>query len=459
MAPINGVNTFDIGEVVDPQWLSQTILHESTLGPFWTRFLRENYVTSMGYESVPLVGDASKGMSSFSGAPIETFSEFEKGGLDKVNIPLKLRYRGEPRHGRAPLQGTGEGVDWLFREVQLWNSFKAFNIPVKGEVDHQILREKMASAIEDEVRPGASEWLMNHTEPNINWTLLTGYSSDLTPLRGEIEARNTGIVNFSHPNIFVAGHGRVAHGNEAATRPQGEGYETAFKAAVNTCMQASPSVTGMSTERLIAFRNDLTYLGVRPVKTKMGDMFCLALKPAQYTQLELEMGDRAFRDTMIQSMQSVPDSLKMNPFFGNAVAVYQQMILYINPMNFGIQTTAGGVAIAETSSAIGMPAFGPSGPWVGDHHVDATYDQNDCAIAVGFGAGFLSKAYGKRRMWFTVDQWDHEKNKELGMHWWCSYQRSDVFDPRNTLGYGVGAFGYNDTSALLVTNSPFGGSY
>ncbi|HOJ04110.1 MAG TPA: hypothetical protein PK916_08905 [Bacteroidota bacterium] len=450
-----GINSYEIGEIVDPQWLSDTILHESTIGAFWTKFLRQNYVTDMAFESVPPVGNVDKEKVTFSGAPIEVFAEFKKGGLDKINVPVKRRYRGLPRHGRSQLQGTGEGVEWLFRSVFLWNSKKAFNIPVEGGVDGQILRDSMQKAIENEVRPAAAEWLRDYTEGNINWTLLTGYSAELTTLRGEVDARNTGLTNYSHPNIFVAGHGRVLHGSDANSRPGGAGYETNLVAAANTCLQGGPTANGLSTSRLIAFRNDLFRLGTRPVRTRMGDVYCLVTKESAYNQLELEMGDRAFRETMLLSL---PPELKNNPFFGNAVAVYQQMVIYINPGLFGMQTNNGYV-LQNQGSAIGMPAYGPSGEWVGSKITDNALDTNDLVCSVGFGAGFLSQAFGKREMWFTKEAWDHEQNKELGMHWWMSLMRSDVTDPRDELGLGADAFAYNDTSAILITYSPYTGSY
>ena len=453
---MEGVNTYEIGSIVDPYWLSDTILHESTIGGFWTKFLRENYVTDMGFESVPLVGNVEKTKATFSGAPIETFGEFEKGGLDEIAVPIKRRYRGLPRHGRSTLQGTGEGVDWLYRKVKLWNSKKAFAIPVEGSVDQQILRKQMADAIEKEVRPAAAEWLRDYTEGAINWTILTGYSPELTTLRGEIQARDTGIINYSHPNIYVATHGKVVHGTDSDTRPMGAGYEDNIVAAANQAMAAGPSVAGLTTERLVAFRNDMMRTGIRPVQTAMGPMWCVALKDSAYTQLSLEMGDRKYRDTMIQSL---PQDLKSNPFFGGAVAVYEHCIIYQNPLQFGIQLDGSGRVIQHSGSTIGMPAYGPSGDWVGSHTIDATIDQSDLAVNIGFGAGFLTKAYGKKRMWFTGQKWDHDQNDELGMHWWCSYMRSDVTDPLNKLGYGVDAFAYHDASALLITCSPFLGGY
>lgn len=450
----DGINTFDIADFVDVPYLTDSVLHESSRDGFWTKLLRVNYVEALGREEVPPIGNLDKGKVTFSGAPIEQFGEFEQGGLDEIRVPIKMQYRGDPRSGRVQLQGTGEGVDFMARTIPIWNLKKAFNLVVPHTVDGQALKKFLESAINDEVRPAAAKWLRDWTEGDIMHTILTGFSSNLTSLRG-ISGYRTDQTPYSHPNIFIAGHGRLVHGTSSDQRPQGEGYEERLVGALNTMMATNPSETGLTPERLIAFRNDLHRLKIPRIKTPAGEFYGLVVKDSAYSQLELNK--ELFRNDIIQSL---PRDLRSNPFFGDVVAVFGQFIIYTYPDLFGVQIDGSNKVITHSSSSIGMPAYGPSASWIQRSGLEmVTSDQSDCAICYAFGAGFMSQVYGKVRMKWTIEQWDHEQNKEIGMHLWSSLVRNDVLDVYNKYSYGTNAVAYNDSSALLFVHAPYVGSY
>lgn len=450
----DGKNVYDIGDFVDVPWLSDSVFHESTRDAFWTKLLRMNYVESLGREVAPPIGNLDKGKVTWSGAPIEVFSEFEQGGLDEIRVPVKMQYRGDPRAGRTQLQGTGEGVDFLTRTIPIWNLKKAFTAVVPHTVDGQALRKHLEQTINNEIRPGAAKWLRDYTEGDIMHTILTGFSANLTPLRGILGYR-TDIVPYSHPNFFVAGHGRVMHGITSDQRPGGEGMEERIVGALNT-MMASDSATnvGLSPERLIALRNDMGRLKIPKIKTPAGEFYGLVVKDSAYTQLEKYKD--TFRNDIIQSL---PRDLRSNPFFGDVVAVFQQFIIYTYSDLFGVQVDGSGKVITHTSSTLGMPSYGPVGSWMQRSGSDTSVDTSDLALCYAFGAGFLSQVWGKVRMKWTMEKWDHEQNREIGMHIWNNLVRADIMDYYNKLGYGANAFGYNDTSAILAVRAEYKGSY
>lgn len=452
----DGINVYNIGDYVDVPYLSDNVLHESMRGGFWPKMFRLNYVQGLGREEMPLISSAEKGKITFSGAPIEQFGEFEQGGLDKIKVPMKMRYRGMPRAGRAQLQGTGQGVDFYAREIPLYNYKNAFTLVVPFTPDGQVLRKAMEDAINGELRPAAAVWNRDYTDGDVMQMYLTGYSAHLTSLRSIVGAR-TDLVPHSHGNIFVAGHpgGRITHGITAAQRPGGAGYEERLRGAVNTALAASPSQTGMSAERLIAFRNDLHRLKVPPIAVPgLGDMYCIVMKDSQYTQLERDK--ELFRNDIIQSL---PRDLKNNPFFGNVRAVFGQFVIYVYPDLWGIRVDGQNKVIADTKSSLGMPAYGPAGDWIQRSDTPGTSDENPACVAIAFGQGFASQAWGKVRMHWTMEKWDHEQNKEVGMFVFSSMVRHDVIDVYDKMGFGANAYGWNDTSALLITHSPVGGGY
>lgn len=450
-----GVNQFNMGEVYDPDILSSAIEYESVQGGFWSRFCRENWVRHMGRESVSPIGSIEKQGSMVtvsggnSGAPIETLQHFEDGGTQS-RVPLRQRYIGSPRSGRSAMQGTGEGVRWLWRTLTIWNIKKAFALLSNGP-DAQVLRKAMADEINGNVRKAAGEWMRDWEEGNIPHTLLTGYSAELTPLVGLIDAR-TDVEAFSHGNIFVAGHGQVPQGTTEDDRPGSEGYEDNLVSIVDSMMAKDPADVGMTARRLVAFRDSMQALNIPTVNTPYGPLYLVVMKSSQYRQLSR---DPEYRQSVIDAL---PRDLKSHPLFAGAVAIYEHCIIFVEPTLFGIQTS-GGKVVRNTASSIGIPSYGPAGSWMARTGQASSYDTNECAIAYGFGGNMMSRVYGKVRIEFTDEVWDHGQKKELGMKAWKSLLRNDKFDIDGHLGYGANSFAYNDTSALLITRSPYGADF
>ena len=441
-----GVNYFDIDSIVDPNRLSTSIEYESIQGRFFTRFLRENYVASMGYEAMPPVGAVDKQNVNWSGAPIETWGDLEKGGTE-IDVPLRMRYIGTPRSGRAPIQGTGEEVRWLFRNLKIWNYRKAFALLGDGSADDQILNEAMAGEINNRVRPAASEWLRDWFEGDINWSYLTGYSANLAGnIKTDILQARTDVTPFSHPNAFVAGYGRIQYGTTAATRPGGATYEETLVSALNAAIAAN---AGMTAARLIAFRNECARLNIPRVKVPGGgEYFIMIMKDSAYAQLEKDVN---FRNDLIGSL---PRDLRSNPFFSDVVAVYAQCLIFVNPTQFGVQRGLDGKVATESGSTINMPKYGPTN-WMGVTGQAASFDTNDLASTLCIGPSGLNKVWGKVRIKFTMEVWEHEERKELGLKVWQTFVRSDYIDTLGKLNMGTNVFSHNDTSAVLFTFSPY----
>lgn len=442
-----GLNTYDIGDIVDPHYFSTKMKYESTTGGFWCKFYRERWVGYSGKEGVSAVGKLDKAKFTFSGAPIETIQELESGGTN-VDIPMKMRYVGNPRSGNSQLQGTGEGARFLFEKKEIWNTKKAFDIVTEVTPTWQILRQNMANELKNRVRQGAAEWLRDWTEGCVPFALHYGASPELCKdISGLVDARNT-FSPFSHPNTFVAALGRVPHGNDSDTRPGGQGFEDNIEGYINTMWTRADTATAMSPQLLVWFRMQASRLNIRPVMFAGQPYWFVVMKDSAYAQLD--NNDR-FRNDLIGSL---PRNIKDNPLFSDVVAVYGQMIIYVNTTQWGVQMDGSGKVMRHTSG-IGPIKYGPANGWMGAGHGDAfAYDTNDATCTWIIDAGALARIKGKVPEKYSVEVWDHGQKSELGCFWWQSYQRPDYIDERNVLGNGEQVFAYNDSAACLITKSP-----
>ncbi|GEM_PF-1788349 len=451
-----GVNAKTPGERYDPNRLSQRIERESLQGGFWTRFLRENHVERMGTrEALGPVGDVGsedgRRRLKMSGAVIETVQDLQKGGTT-VDVPIKLRLFKDPISGRTGMQGTGEGTRWLWRQYKIWNYKKTVALVAEGSVDDQILTPSMVGAINDEAIPALKEYWRDWTEGDIPYTLLTGYSANMTALK-DIEG-HLSQTPFSPGNFFVAAHGEVQYDllNE---RPGTAGYEAKLAAAVNAMMAKDPSIAGLTPRVVRAFRADAARRNIGKLLVPGGKSFyILVVKDSQWAQLE---NHPDFRNEINAAM---PRDEMNNPLFADVVAVYAQCLIYVNPGQFGIQTVNGVVQQhSSTDASSEILKYGPTGSWVGETGQYASLDQNECALAMIVGPYALAKMYGKTRFEITKQEWNHGERKEIGMRAWCSFARPDAIDNEAYFGYGANAYLYNDSFAVLATRSPIASGY
>lgn len=444
-----GANTFSWDGIANPHRLADRIEREVVQAPGWSIFLRENYVSMMGRQAGRPVGDVSPSEDGghptpdFSGAIIETWSQLQRGGTT-IDVPTKLSLIKSPTSGNTQQQGTGESIRWLWRKLGVHNYKWA--VDLGNEVDFQKINDVMKNAIENEARPALSELAMRWTNGDINWALLAGSSANQNNLRGITGARTDLLTPHSPGNWFIAGHGTIKHGT--SDRPKTDAFEAKVHGLLNAMVQKPVGTVGMTPARFRGMRLAANRLGIGKLKVGGGQYqnICI-MKDSAYAQLESHPD---YRNELIGAHAR---DIKQNPLFSNVRAQYAQTLIFVFSDLFGVQV-ANNQVVGQSNSTLGMPAYGPVGPWISDLGITEA-DTNDLALTYFIGPNALAKVLGRIRIKLTLEEWDHEQRKEMGMRMWQSFVRPDRYDEDNILRNGAGAWAYDDALMVGATLSPY----
>jgi hypothetical protein len=425
----------------------------------FSRWMAPNYVK---YDKIKDVG--SRGMEAipWTGAPIEMQDAFIQQGRTDMLIPIRSRLSGSPVFGNTVLKGKAEAAAYGFRSVRINQTRKAYAPPTGYELQKtkQWKKNLVGGAHTD-----LSKWLSDWTATNVQQTMCTGYSLDLTM---PAAAGGLAITAVSHPNFFAAGQGQVGLDSATGTytagsRPGTSGYETAIETALNT-LNAGGAGTSCTADFITAIVHAAARLKINPVVMSSGFSFYpVWLKDSAWIQLQKDPGFQSLAKSLyIKELAEHPLGNGMVAYLGGA-AIFTDMMLYnayTNAMDSTI--TAGTVQYGKRPSAANYALGWTTDPTAGvlDSGVADTINSN-CAIGFLIGESALTIGTGEK-VNYTEQLDDHENVQEIGIRMIQSVVRNETYDTLGILKDNIsgaaltaGLFYENTSSLVFATNSPY----
>lgn len=405
----------------------------------WSIFTREAKGSWPG-EEIDVIGDANNPKPS--GAIIETWEDVtkEQGG-DHVRMPILGRMT-KPPLGDAEAEGQGEEIPMTYRDLYL----AMYRKPIRKMTGMQAQRTPTAvlNAVND-----SNSWLYRYYDEwfdgAVQHTLLTGFDPLLTDYRDFDGATlNSDVKAYSHPNLTVAGVGRVS---QSAGLPGTAAYEAECVTSLNSLI--GNTGRGLTVQRVLTYQALAERMGLPKMRVGGKDYTVWMLDRAQHLQLTQ---DPEWKDAFLYA--GTRD--KTNPLFTGAESYYNGNLFFVDPASFGVQHTGQSVATVTGTYVIGsMPAYGPSGFWIGDTGLPTARDNNSIKIAWILAPAALHRLYGRIRHEFAEQKGDFGKRVEIVHNSYQSLCRGDIKDTNNEYGGGAGSVFANRTSMPIATWSPF----
>ena len=428
--------TFAYTSVVNPDELAQNTEYQARTEPFFAKFLSENVKAYTGRE-VPPVGRTSEPRPP--DGIIQSWRDLEHGGT-QIRIPIATRLLRNPIGGtKEQVQGMGEVNNLLYRTLSIHPWVKPVSL-VTGE-DAQILRDNPLQVLNN-AQGRLSDFYAEWFDASAMWTINTGYDPFLTTLKGLTGAR-AAFTPFSQANFMVAGQGRVNYGS--TNRPGSAGFETA---AIGKLTSMAAANAGMTPDRFRAAVRWANRFGVSADNYGGKKLLCAVMKGSAYHQLSTHAD---FQNDMRHAFPRGTD----NPLFSGAEAIFGGAIIYTVEGLHGIQTNADGSPKVDTNSSLGMPAYGPAGSFISESGSALDLDSNNIALTYFMGKGAMHRAWGRQKMKYTTQEWNHGLNEEMALHVYSNLIRGDSFDNDNNFGNGANVFYQNTSIATLATYTPY----
>lgn len=262
---------------------------------------------------------------------IQMKDETSKGAGDKVTYGLRVQLSGTGIQGDGTLQGQEEALT-VYNDAVLIDQLR-HAVNCGGRVTQQ----RVPFEVREEARYGLQDWWAGRFD--------TAFINQLSGNTVQTDTRYTG--------------------NNATIAPT-SGYITLPSGVAN---EGALGSTNTFTITLIDTAVERAKLGIsgnsimRPIMTKMGEMWCVIMHPSQVTDMRQATTTGQWLDIQKQAMTG--GEVSDNPIFTGALGAYNQCVIHAD--NRCIQTITSGAFNASTRRAIflgaqaGVIAFGRDG--------------------------------------------------------------------------------------------------
>lgn len=423
--------------------LSEKMRRMMYYGSKFAELIGANFLTQMGREEeVKALGPG--GLTRFVGAPIETVNGFIQEGRTDMLIPHVARLTGLPAaFGDMPLMGKEEDVKYAFRAVFINRTRHAVSPPT-GMQAQQVKQWK--SWLINSAEPMLRMWFQDYFPSNLLSAMHYGFSRDL--ISGAAFGGRA-MTSVSHPNMIVAGSGRVTW---AGGRPGTAAYEAACEAAIDALTGAAGQTMSVAFIRNMV--QEAPRCKIRPIVSKSGyPLYPIFMKDAAFNQFRQDSEYKAFAQSLaIAKMED-------HPLAHLGVAVIDGAIIITDLKLWSAYTHADDALVTA-----GTVEYGPrptaaqraQGHCIANTITDLDTGDNACCILMGESA--LSVATGEEvEVKSNVE--DYENTKGYGLDFIKSVVRNEIYDALGLMGLTAGDFYENTSSMLGVTYSPYALSY
>ncbi len=436
--------------------LSDMMYRQMWRGHRMSRWLAPEFVRqNRPKEEVDSIGPKSG--AKWTGAPVEVQNAFIQEGRTDYLVPIKNRLTQHEIFGNDPRSGNAESLAYGFQAVYINRSWKGVAPPTG--TDFQKVKQ-WAKSLVGENRSDLTDYLRDNISSSVYLALVTGWSRDLLNTVGGGGKK----AIRSHPNMFVAGYGQVgmnAQGTDYATgaRPGTAAYETAVANAINGL--TDPTAQGMTVKFVKNLAAAASRLKIAKIAMESGFSFYpLWIKDVAWEQLQNDpdFGSLA-KSLFISELSKHPLGNGMNIFIGEC-AVYSD-----NEMPCAY-------TVADDATVTSTVEYGPR-PTSADRaagfsfnsSTGRTLDTGNKATCALIGQSCMTVGVAHKPN-FTEEEKDHGNVHELGVEWYQSIVRDEVYDtlglivnPVTGSNFAAGDFYENTSSLVGVTCSPYALGY
>ena len=423
--------------------LAEKMRRQQFKGSRFARWIAPNYLAAGGQNTAEEVVSTGPMGPKWTSAPIEAVDAFIQQGRTDMVIPVRSILTGLPKFGDSQLRGSEEPMAFTFRAVKINRWRKAVAPPVGMN------RQKIKQWAKQDVMSASNslmDWYRNFLPSNILSAILGGYSREVV---APVVNGGLGQAIVSHPNMIVAGTGRVAY---TAGRPGTVGYE-------NSCATAIDGLTNTAEDKMsVAFVRNLVFeanrSNIKPLVTKDGyEFYPIWMKDSAWLQLRTSAEFIAYAQSLTLSEMS------KHPLGNGAVAIIDNAVIYVDSMLWNAYTNTTDALITS-----GLVEYGPR-PTAGQRaqglytaNTINALDTGTKAVCILVGQSMLSIGTGEE-MDLIDDEEDYGAIKGMAIDMIKSIVRNETYDTLGITGLTAGDFYENTSSLVGVTYSPHALSY
>jgi hypothetical protein len=373
-----------------------------------------------GYpKSVPFGSVQAKTLKG-TGKAIEVLTDFNHQGGWAIDVPVKLPLRQKPIYGDNQAQNNEEDMEWIY----LRGLINQVRYPVKtsdGLQGEQALSPKKLMQIWKNTKDEIASINQRYQAYAPYDAIYTGYSDNL-------KNAPVNMTQKSHPNFYVAGHGRVAFNPDNAI------YEASIVTALNNMGAADVlSVQAIRNMHVYGSRHMIVPTEAGGYKVKG----ILIINDAQMAQLS---ADPLFEKLHVALIQA--DGNKAALFTGAYEAhLLEGTLILVDINNPGVWINGD----ADYDATRGLINYGNVNPLENPIH------SSDIKLAIYMGASAILGGHTVP-LQFKNRTDDYENIKGEAGRTVVGYTRADRYDHDSFLS--VAKFIENSSSAVLATKTP-----
>lgn len=396
----------------------------------WAGFLGSVVSNQKEYEEGPVFGGVSKVVKA-TGNVIELLQDFKHKGGVSMDIPVKYPITKKAIYGDKMLKGNEAVYQFGYKKTiinQVRQGVKLQDNKMSKQViqSPDMQRQLFSSASAD-----LTDWFSRWISFQPYYALLRNYSDNITETTANGGLQKTVI---HHPNMYIAGAGKIA----------GLPYDGSGGANATYATDLADAITGMLAAgdetkegfSLKALENMIYYASqckMQRASTPFGEKYFLFITGSQALQLRK---DPDFKDVW----KYAGDRGKDNPLISGAMEIdYLNTLILVDDIIPSVNVAEGVITYGNTDEFMANPV-----------------SSGDAKPAFLIGASAITAGYGDKLSFANEDD-DYQQILASGADMICGFQRADITDDDNRFGGGAGSFVENNSSLVLVTNSPSNG--
>lgn len=347
-----------------------------------------------------------------SNSPISINRKPAEAGMDFIIAPMIKKHSGKEFYGDTDISRKLESIGVVYKQIRINQRRMGCEDP--SRMGHQ--RTKAINLIKQN-RPHLNRTVAPVLEDHIMMSFYEGASKNITAAKSE---NGLGIAKKYHPNIYGAGAGEVTWSGTQATH-------ISNIHDMNSEVEGGAVDNRMTVRALKEFRLFCIKKKIKPIVSKDGFEFRPILID-EYQAFQL-MDDEEFQKAQ-QTAQV--RSMTKNPLFNGMIGFIAGFAVYVRP------DSVKGLSSTSTTLTFGSGTID-------------TIDSypNRCAVTFGSNAIGGGWAFGPH---FETEEYNHGNNSELSLSMIDGYSCNSYYD--NSDDAAVPTEVINETSAILVTNSP-----
>lgn len=393
----------------------------------WSPFLGNVIPNQKEYDDAPVYGGNPQ--MSATGNVIELLQDFKhKGGIE-MDIPVKYPLTALATYGEKTLKGNEEIYKMGYKKTiinQVRHAVKfQDNKMSKQIVQSPEMQKQLFSKASADLTDYFSRWI--NFQPY--YALFENYSQNITAT-----TPNGGMAKsvIHHPNLYVANVGKIAGVPYTTAGAVNTAYATAMATALN-------GLTGATGEKMsVAVLENAIYFAslckIPKVKTPKGERYIIFIDASQAMQLR--------KDTNFKSeWAEAGDRGVANPVLSGLIEIDYLGCLII------VDHTKPAVNVVDADTI----TYGESNPLA----TPASTSPYKPLVLVGASA--ITAGYADKLSFENEDD-DYKQVQATGADMICGFQRSDLMDDDGRFTANAGAFIENNSSLIVITNSPSDGN-